>query len=209
MTTRRTVGRPTSAKPASAKTLRLPTWSSPQEPSLRRLVDHRVALECAGAALAGEVNGGTCERTADSAAAEARAGDEAGHGPDALVGLVLVSAFPGDAGLEQQPRVGSERLDRAPADRLAVEVGDEAARRPGIRVVTLDLRAEPEAQLLAADRGPRLPRLHLVALALAAGGGSPRRAEHGLDVLPARLVGGDDLDRCRVGHAGTVLERAR
>ena len=178
-----------------------------QEPSLRGLVDHRVALDGAGAALAREVDCGACERTADSAAAEARAGDEAGHRPDAVVGLVLVSAFPGDTGLEQQPRVRRARLHRAPADRLAVEVGDEAARRLGIRVATLGLRAEPERQLLPADRGPRLPRLHLVALALAAGR-IAARAEHGLDVVPARLVGGNDLDRCRVGHAGTVLDDA-
>jgi hypothetical protein len=49
---------------------------------LPRLRDHRVALKGTGAALPGEVNGGARERTADPAAAEARAGNEAGYGPD-------------------------------------------------------------------------------------------------------------------------------
>lgn len=44
-------------------------------PGLR---DHRVALEGTGAALTGEVDGGARERTADPAAPEAGAGDEAG-----------------------------------------------------------------------------------------------------------------------------------
>ncbi len=63
-------------------------------PGLR---DHRVALEGTGTALPGEVDGGARERTADPAAPEARAGDEAGHSPDAVVGLVLGLARPGDA----------------------------------------------------------------------------------------------------------------
>src|SRR3990172_3497929 len=128
---------------------------------------HRVALEGTGAALSREVAGGVRELAADAAAPEARARDEAGHGPDAVVGLVLRSARPGDAGLEQQARVAGARLDRAPADGLAVEVGDEAARRARLRVTTVGLRAEPEGQLLGANRGPRLPGLHLVPLALA------------------------------------------
>src|SRR5207249_9840345 len=123
---------------------------------------HRVALEGAGAPLPGEVDGGARERTADPAAAEARAGDKAGHSPDAVVALVFRSAVPGDAGLEQQARVGGARLDRAPGDGLAVEVGDEAARRARVRVTTVGLRAEPEPHLLSADRGPRLPGPHLV-----------------------------------------------
>ena len=100
------------------------------------LSDHRVALERTGAALPREIDGGARERTADAAAPEARAGDEARHRPDAVVGLVLGAALPRDAGLEQQARIGGARLDRAPADGLAVEVGDEAARRrppPGDR----------------------------------------------------------------------------
>ncbi len=157
------------------------------------LGDHRVALEGAGAAFPGEVDGGARERTADPAAPEARAGDEAGHGPDAVVGLVLRSPLPGDAGLEQQARVGGARLDRAPADGLAVEVGDEAARRARLRVTTVGLRTEPEGQLLGADRGPGLPGLHLVPLAVAPGR-IAARAEDGLEILPARLVGGDDRD---------------
>ena len=66
--------------------------------------DHRIALEGTGAVLPCEVDSGPRERTADALTAEARAGDEAGHGPDAPVGLVLVSARPRDEGLEQQSR---------------------------------------------------------------------------------------------------------
>jgi hypothetical protein len=90
------------------------------------LRDHRVALEGTRAAFTGEVDGGARERTADPAAPVPRTGGEAGHGPDAVVGLVFGSARPGDAA---EAYVGGARLDRAPADGLAVEVGDEAARR--------------------------------------------------------------------------------
>ena len=156
ITTRRLVGRLTSANPAAAKTLRLPTWSSTAHDLLPGLRDHRIALERTGAALAGEADGGVRERTADAAAAEARAGDEARHGPHAVVGLVLRPPLPRDAGLEQQARVGGARLDRAPAGGLAVEVGDEAARRARPGMAAVGLRAEPEGELLGADRGPGL-----------------------------------------------------
>jgi hypothetical protein len=96
ITTRRSVGRLTSLNPAAAKMLRLPTWSSPRD-LLSGLRDHRIALEGTGTALPGEVDGGARERTADPAAAETRAGDEAGLGPDAVVGLVFRSARPRDA----------------------------------------------------------------------------------------------------------------
>ena len=78
-------------------------------PGLR---DHRVTLERTGAALPGEVDGGARERTADASAAEVGAGHEAGHGPDAVVGLVLVASDPWGAGSEQA-RVGYARLNRA------------------------------------------------------------------------------------------------
>src|SRR5687767_6938595 len=70
------------------------------------LGDHRVALERTGASLPREVDGGTRERVADASAAETDPGDEAGHGPDAVVGLVLGASRPGDEGLEQQSWVG-------------------------------------------------------------------------------------------------------
>ena len=192
ITTRRRVGRLTSVNPASAKTPRLPTWSSPTRTTCP-LRDHRIALEGAGAALAGEADGGARERTADAAAAEARAGDEAGHGPHAVVGLVLRPPLPRHAGLEQQARVGRARLDRAPAGGLAVEVGDEAARRARPGMAAVGLRAQPERELVGAHRGPRLARSHLVALAPAPGR-IAARAEDGLQVLPARLVRRDDRD---------------
>src|SRR5207253_7635743 len=58
------------------------------------LGDHRVALERTGAALPGELDGGARERTTDAAAAEVLAGEEAGHGPEAVVGLVFRPARP-------------------------------------------------------------------------------------------------------------------
>src|SRR5205823_8356068 len=121
------------------------------------LGDHRIAVESTGAALPCEVDCGARERMADPAAAKAGAGDEAGHGPDALVGLVLGSSRPRDARLEEKARVGGARLDGAPADGLVVAVGDEAARRARLRVTTVGLRTEAESKLLGADRGPGLP----------------------------------------------------
>jgi hypothetical protein len=186
------LGEPGGGEDAAASDMEL----AQQRDGLPGLGDHRVALERTGAAFPREVDGGARECTADPAAPEAGAGDEAGHGPDAVVGLVLGSALPGDTGLEQQTRIGGARLDGAPADGLAVEIGDEAARRARVRVTTVCLRAEPEGQLLGADRGPGLSGLHLVPLA-AAPGRVATRAEHGPEILPARLVGGDDCDRGR------------
>ena len=59
---------------------------------LPRLGDHRVALEGTSAAFTRELDGRERERTADTAAPKTRARHEAGHGPDAGVGLVLGSA---------------------------------------------------------------------------------------------------------------------
>jgi hypothetical protein len=70
------------------------------------------------------VDDGAGERTTDPAAAETASGDEASHSPDDVVGLVLRLGPPRDTGLEEQARVGAPRLDRAPADRLAIEVCD-------------------------------------------------------------------------------------
>jgi hypothetical protein len=68
--------------------LRLPTWSSPGD-LLPGLPDHRVALERTSAAFPREVDSRARQRSADPAAPEGRARDEAGHSPDAGVGLVL------------------------------------------------------------------------------------------------------------------------
>ena len=89
---------------------------------------HRIALDRTSAARPREVDGGARERTADPAAPEATcAGDEARHGPDAVVGLVLRSALPGDAVVAHETCERRARLDRAPADRLAVEIRHQAA----------------------------------------------------------------------------------
>jgi hypothetical protein len=63
------------------------------------------------------------------ALAKAGAREETRHGPDRLVGLVLVAALPRDAVVADEAGEGASRLDRAPADGFAVEVRDEAARR--------------------------------------------------------------------------------
>ena len=170
-------------------------------PGLR---DHRVALESTGAALPGEVDGGARERAADSATPETRAGDEAGHGPDAVVGLVLRSPIPGDAAVAQQPRVGVARLDRAPSDGLAVEVGDETTRRVRLRVAAVGLRAKSVRAFLGGERGPRLLRLHLVPLAVAPGR-IATRAEDGLEILPGHFVRGHDGDRGIRRHRDVLL----
>src|ERR687897_2637752 len=65
-------------------------------PDVELLQDHvlrgdGVALDGPGAALAGEVDGGARECPADAALPEARAGEEAGHGPDAVVNPVLLA----------------------------------------------------------------------------------------------------------------------
>jgi RTX calcium-binding nonapeptide repeat (4 copies) len=62
---------------------------------------------------------------------------------------------------------------------------------PDSGMTTVGLRPEPEGQLLGTNGGPRLPWPHLVPLAVAAGR-STARAEDGLEILPARLVGRDD-----------------
>ena len=129
MTARRFVGRLTSANPAAAKMLRLPTWISSQLIFCPRVVQHRVRLERASTATASEGDRSSRERIGDSPASEPGADEDAGHGPDGPVGLVLCPALPGDAVVAHQPAVGGTRLDRAPADGLAVEEGDEAAGR--------------------------------------------------------------------------------
>ena len=72
ITTRRFVGRLTSVSPAAANMLGVPTLSSPQV--IVPVGEHRVALEGAGAALAGEVDRGSRERMADAAACGSRRG---------------------------------------------------------------------------------------------------------------------------------------
>ncbi len=125
---------------------------------------------------------------------------------------LLSSARPSrDAGLEQQARVGGAWRDRAPADGLAVDVRDQAARRAGLRVPTFGLRPEPEGELLGANGGPRLSGLHLVSLALTSRRISAR-AEHGLEILPARLARRQNRDlgrRRHVGHADTYCPSAK
>ena len=72
---------------------------------LSRLTSIGYALERTRAALAGEVDGGVRERVADTAAPVPGAVDEAGHGPDGVVGLVLGPAVPVDLEVALQAEV--------------------------------------------------------------------------------------------------------
>src|SRR5436309_3294714 len=91
-------------KPGRGEDAAAPDVELDRHDLLPRLRDHRVGLEGTGAPLPREVDGPARKRTADSAAPEARAGDEAGDSPDGVVGLVLRSPRP-HARLAKQPRV--------------------------------------------------------------------------------------------------------
>src|SRR4029079_12885077 len=119
---------------------------------------------------------------------------EAGHGPDRVVGLVLVAALPRHAVVAHEAAVVVPRLDRAPAGGLTVGVRDEAARRLRPGMAAGGLRAQARGALGGGERAQRVARGELVALALA---GARRAAwpEHGLQVLEARGVGREDRER--------------
>ena len=78
-----------------------------------------------GAPLLCEIHRGLRKRVRDPAAPVAGADEDAGHRPDVFVGLVLIAALPGNAKDAQEPDVCRAWLHRAPADRHAVEIGDE------------------------------------------------------------------------------------
>ena len=102
------------------------------------------------------------------------------------------------------------RLDRAPADGLTVEIGDEPARRVRLGMSAVGLNAESVGTFLDGNRGP-FDVANLEPLALASRGFATR-AEDGLQVLAGRFVGRDDRDggsRRGVGRACTKLEGAR
>src|SRR5262249_45186042 len=104
-------------------------------PSLR---DHRIALEDAGAARPRVIDGGARQRVGDAAPPEARARDEAGHGPHAVVARVFVAPAPGHGAVEQT-RIGRARLNRAPAHGLAVELSEKSARPAALAPAAADL----------------------------------------------------------------------
>src|SRR5262245_29393725 len=160
------------------------------------LRDDGIALDGAGAAFAGEVGRGPRQSPADTAFPESDAGEEAGHSPDAGVGLVFVAALPGDPEDAREAGVGRARLDRAPADGLAVEVCHEAAGRARLGVAAVGLLAQPAGAFLAGKRSEGLARRELVTLALASGRRAAR-TEDRLQVVPARHVGGHDGDNVR------------
>src|SRR5262249_10281165 len=122
----------------------------------------------------------------------ADADDEAGHGPDRRVVAVLGAAGPGDAGL-QQARVGGPGLQRAPADGLVVEEGDQAGRRLRGGGAARRLRAQHRGARLIRDRVP-VPHADLVPLAVAVGGVAAE-AEDLLHFGPGHFVGRKDRER--------------
>jgi len=195
-----TEGRPTDlGKPGSGKDAAAADMKLPPGDLLPGLRDHRIALESTGAASPREVGGSVRKRTAYAATPETRAGDEAGHGPDAVVGLVFRSVRPGNAGV-QQAHVGGARLDRAPAGWLPIEVGDEAAGYVRLGLTAGGLLAQPVGAFFVVHRAP-LGVSDLETLAVAMGPMAPGRAEDKVQVLPGRLVGGNDRDPRRLNTA--------
>ena len=93
--TRRSVGRLTSVRPAAANMPSVPTWELLHDHVLR---DHGVGLDGPCAGLARELHGGAGERPADAALPEAHTGEDARDRPDRLVRLVLRPPFPGGRG---------------------------------------------------------------------------------------------------------------
>src|SRR5215470_7114227 len=151
--------------------------------------DHRVGLQCPGAACPGVVDRGRSQRVGDAALAVSLAGYEAGDGPDAVVCPVLVAAAPHCPHV-RQPRIGGARFDGDPADRIRAKVGNKPGRGFGSRIIAIRLLAEPRLPLVAADGLPvAVP--DLVGLAVAPAG-VIGRAEYRPQVRPGRFVGGDD-----------------
>ena len=169
---------------------------------------HRIALDRPGTALAGEVDGGFHQRTTDSAPPEPGSSEHARERPDGVVGLVLAaSPQPWNAVVAQQARVGGARLDGAPADRFAVEVGHEATGGVRAGVPTVRLLPQPKGALLDRKRGEGLPRRQLVPLALTP---EPRasRPEHRLQVVATGFVCRYDRHlSISVGHAASMQRR--
>jgi hypothetical protein len=127
---------------------------------------HRVALERSGAALAGVGDSGQGQRAADTPPAVPGSGEEAGHGPDAVVGTVLVAAHPDSpAAVADQTLVGRAWLDGAPSHRLGAEVGDQPAGRGRPGVTAAGLLPHPVRALLDGEVAERLPRAQLEPLA--------------------------------------------
>ena len=136
------------------------------------------------------------ERATDAALAKARTGDQAGHRPDPVVGLILVTAFPRDASVADPPFVGGTGLDRAPADRLAVEVRDEAACAVRLRVTAVGLLPQPVSAFLDGKLRERLQ--WPAACTAGTGTRTPRHASRrrfaGLPSLPS-LAGTTEIAR--------------
>ena len=191
ITTRRMPGRLTSRKPAASNTSLKPTCSSPQVTSSPGCGDRSGRPRWPGRPGAGVLDRRRRQGSADTLPPVAGADHEAGDRPDACVGLVLGPALPRGPIHAQEADVGRSGLDRAPADRLAVEVRHESAGGGGGRVAGMGLGAHARGAFLGWVRLERLPGRELVALA-PAHGADAARAEDRRDVLPAGLVGRHD-----------------
>jgi hypothetical protein len=89
---------------------------------------------------------GTRKRRPDAPAPVALADDEAGHGPDAVVELVLAAALPRNTAVAEHARIAGPGLDCAPADRFAGQVRDETRRGVRARVTAARLLAQPQCE---------------------------------------------------------------
>ena len=208
MTTRRGEGRETTSRPAAAK---VGNGADVQLLGDRRGGRRRVRLERPGAVVAGVMHRGRGEGPAHPAAAVAGAHEQAGDRPDALVVPVLGATLPGDPVHPQQPGVRRSRLDGAPADGASPAY----ATRPLVILAVLEstsaaagLAAQPVGPVLGGHRAERLAACQLVPLAPAPLTGAAR-AEHRPQVVPRRVVCGDDPERARRARHGWTEDRHR
>src|SRR5918994_6339161 len=171
-----------------------------------RLRDDRVCLERACTTRSRMLDRRLCEGVGDALSPETGAHEDAGHGPDAFVFLVFVAPFPRRPVHAEERRIRRSRLDGAPADGLAVEIGDEAACRLRLRVAAVGLLPQAEGAFLRGKLRERLLRLQLVTLALTVGR-RPACAEDRLKILEARLVRREDREAR--SHASARSRAAR
>jgi len=123
---RRSVGRLTSTRPASANTLGVPTCNSSAITFFAMIGYASMARAPRSRAKA---TAARASAPAHAALTEARTGEQACDRPHGVVGLVLVATVPRDTKDAQQTFVCGARLDRTPPDGFSVEIRDEPARR--------------------------------------------------------------------------------
>ena len=150
--------------------------------------DHRVSLQCPGAKRSGVLDRRRRQVVGEPLAPMAHPDHEACQRPNVFVAPVLGPALPRSL---TQPYELAATIDRAPADRLALEIGDQPARGFRVRIAAVGLLTEAEDALLTRDRViPPLLRGGAELLAQAPAG-VPPGAEDGEEVITRCLVGRD------------------